>query len=90
VVTTFIENFEARGAMLCFIYINNGSNMAIDFEVSYCQTVMSRSSLLKLPLIRGLYIVYAYDIESNMRLLDGTGYPASSKHYRVARNIEGN
>ena len=57
----------------------------VNFNLSRCITVnisaVSRGYVPPLNFQPGEYIMYAYDIENNMRLQDGTAYQASSSRF---------
>ena len=84
VLTDFIEETSATGALLSFIYVNEG---VVNFELSHWITVnrlaVSRGYIPPLNFQPGEYIMYAYDIENNTRLQDGIAYQASSSRFTV-------
>ena len=76
--------------MLNFIYVDEDG---INFQLSHWTTVnvsaVSHGYIPPLNFTLGEYIMYAYDIENNMRLQDGIAYQASSNTFIVNRENTG-
>ena len=85
---SFISNSLAAGVLFNFIFMNKDDT--INFTMSYCLTLnkdrVTHGAMLPLNLQPGIYQVYAYDIESNMRLRNGKGYQASRSVLSVPQN----
>ena len=89
----FTEHSEATGALLSFIFVNE-DGMIVDFTKSRVLTAerASVSQGLTLPLnmlYPGQYMLYAYDIESDQRIMDGLQYQASYDSFEVMDNGQG-
>ena len=91
VTVNFVVKTRAIGALLNFIYINEG---VVNFELSHYITVnisaVSRGYAPPLNFMPGEYIMYAYDIEKNKRIQDGIAYQASSNNFTVTEGNTGN
>ena len=88
VLVNFMEHSPAAGALLNLIFMINEEST--DFSASYSLAVGRRGDIshdLLFPLdmwYPGQYVmVYAYDLERNGRIMDGTGYQASHCSFRV-------
>ena len=77
ITTTFSERSTAMGALICFIFIENGVH--INFMRSAVVTLdrkISHNYELPFNLFQGVYQVFVYDIEEDGTLANGVGYPA--------------
>ena len=87
----FIEDTDATGALLNFIYVDEG---VINFELSHWMTVnISVVSIGYVPLLNftpGEYMMYAYDIEENKAIQDGIAFHASRNNFTVTEGNTGN
>lgn len=82
----FTEHSKAAGALLNFIFINE-DGFTIDFSKSFSliadKTSVSQGLIPPLTWYSGHYMLYAYDIESSKKIMNGLQYPASSSSFRV-------
>ena len=88
--TEYFEHSIAMGVLIIFLFINE--DRSIDFSrSSYLSLDRNASINYTLPdgLTPGLYRVFVYDIESDGRLHNGVGYPASRDQFTIAGNIQG-
>ena len=87
IVVNFKERSEATGALLSFIFVReDGSSIDFSKTISLTANKSSVSQGLMLPMNRlypGLYMLYVYDIESSMKLMEGLQYPANSTQFRI-------
>ena len=89
---TFISNSAAGGAFLNFIYVSK-VNGSINFTRSHC-LALNRSDIsggFMIPLTNlwpGHYVMYVYDIESNMTLNNGINYQANSNAFDINGGIQ--
>ena len=83
----FTEHSEATGALLNFIFVKE-DGVTIDFSRSISLTTdkTTVSQGLTLPLnmwYPGRYMLYAYDIESDKRIMNGLQYQACDDTFRL-------
>ena len=73
----FVENSNATGAFFIFInYINDDVLFTKTYSLALSRSNVTHGLVFPLFLWPGMYRVYTYDIESDRKLRDGTGYQA--------------
>ena len=90
ITTEYFEYSTAMGALYIFIFINE--DRSIDFKKSiYLPLNRSSSHNFTLPDISpGQYLMFVYDIESDVTLHDSVNYPANSNTFFISDYAQGN
>lgn len=93
VIVNFTEHSKATGALLNFIFVNEDGE-TIDFKKSFFHATEKINDQQYLQILAnvsfpGMYIIYAYDIESNQEIMNGLYNYDASNHTFMVNNDQG-